>query len=212
MHPTLRRSIEPAVRATIRWKPARRELKFRARPLAFETCETRLPLAVILGDPPSIDISPMEDSSAVEIAAASCQTPSALVVGDLPSSDRADRCDRLPVSDESPAESAVAPNDPEDELAWITLDTDAEPVWLAERFDALSSPYEEAMYAELAARLGAMQGLAMDATESERTSPVWPGASSANRLPGQCVEPGKRTPRLDHGRNRAVSAALSQCR
>jgi hypothetical protein len=135
---------------------------------------------VILGDPPSIDISPMEDSSAVEIAAASCQTPSALVVGDLPSSDRADRCDRLPVSDESPVESAVAPNDPEDELAWITLDTDAEPVWLAERFDALSSPYEEAMYAELAARLGAMQGLAMDATESERTSPVWPGASSAN--------------------------------
>ena len=86
----------------------------------------------------------------------------------------------MPVSDESTADSVVAPNDPEDELAWITLDTDAEPVWLAERFHAPSDSNEEAMYAELAARLGTMRGSAMDATESDRTSPVWPKASSAN--------------------------------
>jgi len=176
----LRKPNAPAVPATIRRTPTRRERKRRARPLVFELCETRLPLAVLHGDWPSIDISPVEDPSSAEIAATSCQASSALVMGDLPSSDKSDRCDRLPVSEESSAEPAAAPGDPDDELAWLTLDADTEPVWLAERFDTPRGPNEEAMYAELAARLGAMQGSSLDTAESDRTGRVRPEVSSGN--------------------------------
>lgn len=176
----LRKPNAPAVPATIRRTPTGRERKRRVRSLVFELCETRLPLAVLHGDWPSIDIRPVDESPSVEIAAASCQATSALVVGDVSSSDKLDRCDRLPVSDESPAEPAVAPADSEDESVWLTLDADTEPVWLAERFDTPLSPNDEAMYAELAARLGAMQGSPLNSAESDRTGRVRPEVSSGN--------------------------------
>jgi hypothetical protein len=172
----IRRSIWSVTRAPVLCGQTGQRPKSRARKLAFEIYEPRIPLAVLLGAPPSIDIPSLEDSSVVEAVAASCSTSDASRIQDLPSSDKGAPCDLLPVSDHSSVESSDVYENPDEELVWITLDGVSEPRWVPLRIDGQPGLLDETMLAGLAAGVHAAQGLTVEATDGD------PGAAGQPRV------------------------------
>ena len=182
MLPEIRRSIWSVVRTPVLGGQTGRRPKSRGRKLGFEICEPRVPLAVLLGALPPIDIPPPEDASVVEAVLPSCSTSRASRVPDLPSSDKSDPCDLPPVSDESPVDLPVESPDvsetPGEELVWITLESDSEPMRVPLHIDDQPGLVDETMLSGLAGCIHAGQGSATEAAEAAPGDPGQPHVGS----------------------------------